>query len=168
MDELRLPSKVTIQVCDIDGQPLREPDILFCIETKARRKNPYLLGPYATDESGIVVITRDLLDAEIDATLSSGLMDYSRIESGYPDILIRPYSQQEIDRAISARENVWRSLLEGEDRRWNTLDELINLYQRSKNHRYRNSTAPESSASARGAWTEEDAEYEYTVILQTT
>jgi len=37
-------------------------------------------------------------------------MDYSRIESGYPDILIRPYSQQEIDRAISARENVWRSL----------------------------------------------------------
>jgi hypothetical protein len=168
MDELRLPRKVTVHVLGADGEPLREADILFRIDTKARKKNPYRLGPYPTDESGTVVITRSLLDAEIDATLDSGLMDYVRIESGYPDIVIRPYSQPEIERAIDARTNAWRSLLKGEDRRWSTLDELIALYRRSQNHRFRIPETPESRACALGAWTETDAEYDYTLTLETT
>jgi hypothetical protein len=75
MSELRLPRKVTVHVLGADGQQLRVPDILFRIDTKSRRKNPYRLGPYPTDESGTVEITRDLLDTEIDATHDSGLME---------------------------------------------------------------------------------------------
>ena len=168
MDELRLPHKVTVHVLGADGQQFREPDILFCIDTKARRKNPYRLGPYATDESGTVLITRELLDAEVNATLDSGLMDYVRIESGYPDVVIRLYSQHELERAIDARTNAWRSLLNGEDRRWRTLDELIDLYRRSQNHRFKISDAPKPPACALGTWIEEDATYDYAVTLQLT
>ncbi|WP_286764935.1 MULTISPECIES: hypothetical protein [Rhodopirellula] len=168
MDELRLPRKVTVHVIGTGGEPLREAFILFRIDTKARRKNRYQLGPYPTDESGIVVITRALLDAEVDATLASGLMDYVRIESGYPDIVIRPYSQREIERAIGARTNSWRSLLKGEDRRWGSLDELIALYRRAQNHRFRIPDTRESNACALGTWTEADAEYDYTVTLEAT
>lgn len=168
MDELRLPNDLTVHVLGADGQQLREPDILFRIDTKARRRNSYGLGPYPTDESGTVAITRELLDAEIDATLDSGLMDYVSIESGYPEVVIRPYSPHEIERAIDARTNTWRSLLKGEDRRWSTFDELIDLYRRSQNYRFQIPDAPKPPNCAVGIWIEEDANYDYTVTLEPT
>lgn len=68
-----LPKQVTIQLVDGRNRPIRMANVLFGITAFASRKNDYHLQPFGTDSEGLAKITKDQLEAEVAANLSSGL-----------------------------------------------------------------------------------------------
>ena len=113
----------------------------------------------------MVTIPPELLRGAIDAELDSGVMDYSDIESSYPDVKISPLSKAGVARVIECRTNAWRALLKGEDQRWESIDDLIDFYRRSQNHMFNIPVDPTPPSSIVGMWTESGKEHRYHVTL---
>lgn len=134
MANIVLPDEITIQLVNKKDQAIALENVLFKILIFARHKNDFSLGPYKSDSSGKVTITKDDLRHEVAATYDSGLMDYAPVEDAYPSIEIRPYQQDEIERYIKSRTTAWTSLLKGEKERWDSIDELIDVFKNSTNH----------------------------------
>lgn len=68
-----------IQLLDEAELPLRVPNILFRVTAFASRKNDFVFQPFASDQSGLVTITKANLEAGIADCYAGGLMDYSHI-----------------------------------------------------------------------------------------
>jgi hypothetical protein len=105
--------------------------VLIGVKAFARSKNDYSLGPYATSADGLARITRNDLQAEIEAAHDSGLMDYAGIAQCNPIVQLFVWSAEDIRKALSARHNVWSFLLRGERDRWGSTAELLALYDRA-------------------------------------
>jgi hypothetical protein len=116
MKNLVPPQKVIVQLMDGFGAALEISNVIFTIHLSARLKNDFYLGPFISDKSGKVMITRKDLDNAIKATYSSGLMDYVPVETCYPFIEIFRNQPEDIERALNAREKFWVVLLDGEKR----------------------------------------------------
>lgn len=152
MPPLKLPSRVLIQLVDENDSPVCVPNVLFRVTAFASYKNDFHLGPFASDGAGIVTITKSDLDAGIADCYESGLMDYSNISGCSSRVEIRLLSDEDIRRAIDAREKIWTKLLPGERTRWKSIGELLNLYKSANNARF----VPDA---IRMNWSEEGAEY---------
>jgi len=133
MENLIIPDHIEIQLTDLSNEPLMVENVAVYIKTKARRKNDFRLGPYFSDINGIIGIDREDFMNEVNATYDSGLMDYSSIESNFPEVEIAPYNKDEIARMIDSRTKVWTSLLNGEKERWSSIDVLIDRLENSMN-----------------------------------
>jgi hypothetical protein len=126
---LILPECVTIHLLSRDASGTLRPSRVHClpfnVHTFGCRKNNYRLGPFFSDAEGRVVITRELAELSVRDTLDTGLMDYGDICECAPDVEIRNWTSDDIDRCISARQNGWTMLLSGERQIYSSLDELL-------------------------------------------
>src|SRR5215467_14113559 len=151
-----LPKQVTIQLVDSRSNPIRMANVLFGITAFASRKNDYHLQPFGTDSEGLATITKDQLEAEVAANLSSGLMDYDHISGCSSTVEIRMLTNEEIERAVKARQTMWRALLDGERDRWQSIEQLLAFYEHASNSRLL-AIRP----AMRVTWRWDTAEYSY-------
>jgi hypothetical protein len=165
MSNLCLPECVTVRLISWSGEPFRRADILVGIHTLARHKNDFHLGPYPTNTDGVSIITQKDLQAEVKATYSSGMMDYNNINDCFPLVEIRLWSIEEISRSLECRTNIWNGLLEGENERWNSIDELLALYRRALAASSLIS-GPFHLLKIRDEWAKERAVFDYTFNIQ--
>jgi hypothetical protein len=56
MGNLIIPNKATIRLLDERDQPVRLANIIFTVHLYARRKNDFDLGPYLSDDTGVITI----------------------------------------------------------------------------------------------------------------
>ncbi len=133
-ENLVLPDRITIQLVDSNGSPIRISDVLFRITAFARRKNDYCLQPFATDQEGAATITKRQLESEVAADQDTGVMDYAHISTCHPRVEIHLLTDEEIRRAIEGR-NIWKKLLMGERDRWESLEQLLTVYKNANNGR---------------------------------
>jgi hypothetical protein len=117
-DNLLPPDRVAIQLTDTEKVPLAMAGVLFRVQLFARQKNDFRLQPFASDDRGLITISKKDIEAGVAANYDSGLMDYHDVDSCFPTVEISPLSQDDIDRAIEARKTHWTSLLAGERDRW--------------------------------------------------
>lgn len=103
--------------------------IAFSIRTFARSKNDYHLGPFFSDHTGVLALTRRQLELSAQAKLSSGLMDYASVHDGFPLIEISHFSADDIERAIIARKTHWTDELEGEHELYGSVAKLVASYR---------------------------------------
>jgi hypothetical protein len=132
-DNLVLPNNLTIQMNPSSKQNFTLDNILIYIKTKAIRKNDFYLGPYFSNKKGEISISKNDLENEVEATYDSGLMDYSSIESNFPEVEICIYTQEEINKHIESRSKYWTSLLKGEEKRWKSINELLEVLRNANN-----------------------------------
>ena len=156
MPSLFLPDKVVLRLVDASGGPVRLANVLFKVHTFANRKNDFKLGPFITGSDGVATITKQDLLAEASAHYDSGLMDYDNIENCRPVVEIVAMEPSDIDKALTARTEVWKNLLRGETERWNSIEELRDAYRNAVNTRI-------SVRPLRVRWDGSEGEIEYAV-----
>lgn len=165
MSNLCLPERVTVRLVTRSGEPYQCADILVGVRAIARRKNDFYLGPYPTNADGVSTFTKADLQADVEATYDSGLMDYCHITDCQPFVEIKLWSLDEISKAITARTETWTSLLKGEKVRWRSIDELVAVFRRALL-----ATRPISGSSEphiRGEWNDSAAQYDYVIYVET-
>ena len=133
MNKFIIPDKVTVRLIKPRQQDFPVDNILLYIKTYARHKNDFCLGPFVSDQEGIISITKNEIEREVTATYESGLMDYSGIENCFTFVELRLYDQDEIDKMIKSRSKVWTTLLKGEKERWTSINHLIETLKKSNN-----------------------------------
>ena len=132
-------------------------NVLFMVHVMATRKNNFTLGPFASDEHGLVTISRNDLEGEAAAHYDSGLMDYDRIENCLPIVKIVMMSTEEIERALESRTKVWTMLLGGESERWGSIEAIRSAYRTATNDCI-------SVEPLTARWDGTSSEYEYAVV----
>jgi len=160
MPFLRLPARVLIQLVDKNDSRLCVPNVLFRFTAFASYKNDFVFQPFASDEAGIVAITKRELDAGIADCYAAGLMDYAHISGCSSRVEIRMLTDEDVQRAVDARK-IWKNLLPGERVRWGSMEELLNLYKSANNMRF----LSHESVPMRVNWSDEGAEYSYEFVL---
>ena len=158
--KLILPEQVMIQLVDENILPVRMSNVLFVITAFPDRKNDYHLGPFGTDSKGLATITQRQLEAEAAANVDTGVMDYSHISACSSWVEIRMLTDEEIERAVQARKNVWRTLLAGERDRWQSMEQLLTFYRNANNSRLH-----ATNAALRVRWKGDASEYSYNFLV---
>lgn len=153
---------VEVQLMDGFGKPFEISNVIITVHLFARRKNDFYLGPFVSDKSGKVKITQRELVNEIQATISTGIMDYSSAETCFPFIEIFVNPPEDIDRALNAREKHWNILLGGEKERWDSMEDLLNVYRHAKNKDVKIS---KELSRIRDEWDGERDEYHYSLSI---
>jgi len=156
MANLILPEIATIKLKTGMGQDYRVSNIIFSVDTHARHKNDYHLGPFFSDENGVVTITRELLDIYVEAEVESGLMDYTHISDCYSLVEIRLWSENDMERGIRGRQ-LW-GLLKREKTLWESPEELIEQFRKANN---RNLVVTEGFSRIRDEWDGSRQQYAY-------
>jgi len=156
MASLILPEIASVKLKTGMGQDYHIPNIVFSVDTHARHKNDYHLGPFFSDENGVVTITRELLDTYAEAELESGLMDYASISDCYSLVEIRLWSDDDLERAIRGRQT-W-GLLKREKTLWESPEELIERFRNANN---RSLVIAEGFSHIRDEWDGSRQEYAY-------
>ena len=162
MNSLVLPNRVVIQLVDKNLFPLKLGGVLFQVQLFASHKSDLTLQPFASDGDGLVTISRKELDAEIAANYDSGLMDYAPVSDCASTVEIRLLAEDDIHHAVEAR-RTWKRLLAGERDRWNSMEQLLNVYRRAKNA----SLFSDQSPPIHDAWDKAGAEYSYNCVVVT-
>ena len=96
---------------DLGHHPIRLANVLFVVRAFANRKNDFVLGPFATDQDGVVKITKRDLMAEATANYDTGIMDFDSVENCKPVVEIAAMKASEIEKALQARTTIWTKLL---------------------------------------------------------
>jgi hypothetical protein len=161
MKNLVLPNKVEIQLVEKSLFPVRLEAVLFEIRLFARYKNDFILGPFASDDSGLVKIVKKDMESEIASNYDSDLMGHSRVEDCLPTVDIRLLSEDDIRRAAEARSKTWRALLAGERDRWDSIEQLLKMYQDANNKHL----VVEQASPNRHDWNKPGAEYSYNFVV---
>ena len=86
-------------------------------------------------------------------------MDYCAVEDCYSFVELSIMQPEAISRALKARTEGWANLLDGEDRRWKSIEELRSVCRRTLP-----ATQPIAGSSERyirAEWTDATAVYDY-------
>ncbi len=166
MSSLHLPKRITIRVLTwswtpsgaAQDLPYAGPPLALGIQTFARRRNDYHLGPFFSDSDGLVTITGEQLESSVRAHLDWGLMDHADVRESFAFIEITHWSEAEIERAIHVRESGVFS--EHEARLWGSLEQYLHLLRSSANRRLR-PPAPGAGQRVRDEWDGSRSIYEY-------
>ena len=170
MSNLVLPSSVKIHVLTRAGplQAQREalvitPSIAVSVQTFARGRNDYRLGPFFS-ENGVIDITRAELERAAALHLDFGLMDYYSLAECFALIEIRAWSAVQVERAIEGRKSEMergRFYSSRDTEQWGTPAEYVRRLRESGN---RNLEEP-VWYHVRDEWdgSKQDVEYEYRV-----
>jgi hypothetical protein len=163
LDQLVFPELASIQL--VTGppsqlQPIPLGGVIFAVCLIARSKSDYTLAPFATDAAGLLTISREACECFVDADHDSGLMDYAGVGQCSPRVEIRLWSAAEVERAANARRRIWRKLLRGEDRLFQSIEELIAIYDRAPNARL-----SVSSPALRPIWNGSELRPSYQYII---
>jgi len=153
------PDLAKVQIVSRDGSFVMLGDVVFFVRLFATQKNDYHLGPFASDERGLVTIDRAACDNLVAAVHESGLMDYSGIQLCRPEVEIRHLTHEEVERAANARRTIWRNLLRGEDVVFGSMDALLATYDRATN------AGVVGAAPIRALWDGSASEPSYTYVV---
>ena len=99
-------------------------------------------------------ISRNEVEAEVAAHYDSGRMDYAHVSGCSPSVEICLLSGEDIHHAIKARK-IWTNLLEVETNRWDSVEQLLDVYRKANNGRL----FADQSPSIRDDWDRVGAEY---------
>lgn len=135
--DLQLPELTQIQLLDSTGSLLELSGVIVFIKVSARRKNDYFLGPYWSNGEGLIEIRKEDLLHAIEATHDSGLMDYSGINQCHPEVKVVLQNRSDINRIVRNRKTVWKNLLRGEKERFQSMEDLISIYESSPNAEFK-------------------------------
>ena len=163
MNNLVLPNRVAIQLVDTDKRPLKMADVPFRVRFFARHKSDFTLQPFASDGNGVCTISRNEVEAEVAAHYDSGLMDHAHMRGCSPSVEICLLSAEDIHRAIEARK-FWTNLLAGERDRWDSIEQLLDVYRKANNGRL----FADQSPPIRDDWDKVGAEYTYDFVVLPT
>jgi len=107
---IQFPDIINISIKDSDsGKAI--PNLVIFIKLFATRKNDYYFMPEFSDENGIIVITKEWLNKEINKKASLFIMDYaSSLETCYPKIELKILDDDAVKRAIKAMNLYKRAL----------------------------------------------------------
>jgi hypothetical protein len=137
-------------------------NVILGVHLFASRKNDFYLGPYVSNADGIVVITKEDLYHDVEATYDSGLMDYVSVETCHTLVEIELKTADDIEKALHSREKVWTMLLKGETERWGTIKNLLKTYKTSAN---KNLDVSKEFSRIRDDWDGRRDEYEYDFFI---
>ncbi len=160
MNNLVLPNRVAIQSVDSDKRPLKMADVLFRVLFFARPKSDFTLQPFASDGNGVCTISRNEVEAEVAAHYDFGLMDYAHVSGCSTSVESCLLSGEDIHRTIEARK-IWTNLLAGERDRWDSMEQLLDVYRKANNGR----RFADQSPSIRDNWDKVGAEYTYDFVV---
>ena len=95
------PDIVKVKIISSEnGKPI--PNIVVFATLFARHKNNYHLMLFS-DEHGIIEITKDMMNNEIDMVRNFWIMDYSsKLEDCEPRLLFEVFDRERVNRAIKA------------------------------------------------------------------
>jgi hypothetical protein len=65
MPPMKLPARVLIQLVDENDSRVCVPNVLFRVTAFASYKNDFVFQPFASDEAGVVTITKRGLEAGV-------------------------------------------------------------------------------------------------------
>ena len=166
MSSLAFPARVVVRTQVFEGgrlRPYQGSPLVFGVQTFARAKNDYHLGPLFTDERGILIVTNRQLELCASAELSTGLMDYVDVHDAFSFVEIVHWAPEEVARAIRARTSTWTSLLDGEEELYGSIEALLTRLRQSGNDQF----APPAATYGRlrDEWTDPArvVEYSYSV-----
>lgn len=170
MSNLVLPSSVTIHVVTWTG-PIQAPrdtpatsrSIAVSVQTFARAKNDYHLGPFFS-ENGVIRITRSELERAAAVELDFGLMDYYALAECFSLVEIRAWSAAQVERALGARKAEMKQgrFFSGHDaERWGTPAAYVARLKECGNRNLKDPVL----FRVRDEWdgSKRDVEYEYRV-----
>jgi hypothetical protein len=109
MQTLFIPEKIIIELKDQNGNSFNQKNILFGIKTFANRRNDIELSPFISNENGVITITKNDIEKNLENFYSYGLMDYSSIESAKPEIEIYYWGNKNLENYLK----YWSKILEG-------------------------------------------------------
>lgn len=158
MQNLIFPQKVTVRLVDGRGKPVPLANVIVTVHLFARRKNDFDLGPYVSNEMGVITFTESDLRHDVEATYDGGLMDYVSVESCYTFVEVRIKTEESVLQALNARENVWKNLLKGERERWGSIENLLSAYRQSNNGLL---NVHKDLSRVRDDWDGSKSEYQY-------
>jgi hypothetical protein len=162
MTNLTLPNKVEIQLVEKSLHPVKLEAVLFEIRLFARYRNDFVLGPFASDKSGLVTIGKKDMESEIASNYDVDLMGHSHVSDCFPTVDIRMLSEDEIFRAAMARRKTWPALLEGERNRWDSIEQLLKMYDHA-NNKY---VVVQEASPNRHEWDKPGIEYSYNFVVK--
>jgi hypothetical protein len=96
------------------------------------KKNDYFLGPFFSNENGEFEIDKNLLEISAEAELSTGIMDYRKINECSSLIEIRIISKEEIGNLLRGRE-LW-GIIGREKEFYKTKEELLDKIKKNNNN----------------------------------
>ena len=96
-----IPKKISLQITNEIGKPVRVKNILIGIRTFATRKNDIKLYPFVSNENGEIIIEKDQILNAANAFISYGIMDYASLESAKSTVEIYTWNNHEIERHIT-------------------------------------------------------------------
>lgn len=126
------PKFLQIQILSIDKKPIIYADIIIGITLIAPRKNNYHLGPFFTNNKGIVTLSeRDLL-ISVEAELETGLMDYCSYRECSKEVMIEVFDYKDLAKLIHGRE-AW-GLVGKEALLYESKEKLLERIKACNNH----------------------------------
>jgi hypothetical protein len=133
MNNLVIPKLIIIQLKDKFGEPINCEKVLLYIKTNPRTLADFHLGPFYSNSRGLIQITKTDFLNEVEANYATGFLDFEDIESNHPEVEFRLYTQEEIEVYIKTRKTTYPLLLDGEDNRWKSIEELVTLLKKANN-----------------------------------
>lgn len=105
------PNQILIKIKNIEtGQPIS--NIAVQIRLFALHKNDYICIPSLSDSNGIIEVTKDWLNKEIEQSRNLFIMDYSSTLSDCkPQIEIKIMNSDEVKRTVQAWKE-WKNILD--------------------------------------------------------
>jgi hypothetical protein len=85
---LILPGRVAIQLTDTEKLPLTMAGVLLRIRLFARRRNDFILQPFASDGEGLFAILTTELEVNVEAAYDSDLMGHVSVSECFPSVEI--------------------------------------------------------------------------------
>jgi len=163
MPHLSLPEEVNVHLRTTWG-PLPVADVLIGVRLFARHKNDFFLGPYPTNAKGVATFSKRDLLADVRATQDSGLMDYASVDDCQESVQVSIFTPEQISNGLAARTKAWGFLLKGEQERWKSISELLELYRRAEV--VIQTITGQSLRPMHANWSETASRYEYDFIVE--
>ena len=163
LERLVFPELASLQLVTgspTEPRPLPLAGAVFAVHLFASARNDYTLAPFVTDPAGILQITRAACECLMDAAHDAGLMDHAGVGHCSARVEIRLWTGSDVQQAADARRHVWRRLLQGEDRLFRSLEELVAIYDHAPNARL-----SVSSRALRPIWDGSDPRPSYQYLI---
>ena len=126
------PKILELSILSKDRKQLMLSDIVISITLFSSRRNDYHLGPYFSNDNGVIKITEKDLIISAEAVLDSGLMDYCRYSDCSEKAMVEILDSNKLNMLINGR-NKW-GLLKNEAILYGSKEMLLDRIRNSKNH----------------------------------
>ena len=130
---MKFPKNLMISILSQDNKPILQSDIMIVINLIAPRKNNYHLGPFFTNNKGVVFLTEKDLQISAQAEAETGLMDYLPYVECSDEVEIEIFNYENLDKLIYGR-TIW-GLVGDETSLYETKENLLERIKSSANHK---------------------------------